>query len=537
MPITDTRKIRTLLDSRHPEWVENVNLWRFYQMMYRGGKHVVNDTVLNRFQRESDDAFKFRVTHCYYPNILHSIVNLATDFVFRDDLIERENNIDPFLHNVDLIGTPIDDFISCVVREATMLGLSYTLVDQPKFDDSIRSKLDLKQISPPYFIHIPRIHMLNWEINMITGEPYWILFSQPAEPDSTDPFRISGSNKQYYKLITRTEWVLYSAESASKQDVNPFFVNPSNQVTSQHSYLNQSTKVKVEDWGVNELGFIPIATVYGEKQGLWSGESNYADLAFVAKELINMCSLRSYTLFQSGFAQLAVQGTPEDVRDLDASPSKIMCYPDGKNPPVWISPDSSSMVPVSNQIDDLIQLLYMLTHQRLINASASYDGASGISKQEDFQSTSTFLAKLSKKCQQFENRLHSLRSEFLGEKPMDSYVKYPTAKSFSLDAVDDAIKRALMIDQVSGPQALKDLMLQNLFDQLYTPNDDKGLRKQFSDQLRQMSEAKNKNIMTGLAQAQQAQAQAPSEQDILSNPSDNKPTDFSKGPERRMASE
>lgn len=414
---------------RHPSY--DALAWDLNWDAYRGGRDFACQKYLFTHPKEDAAVFESRVKRAYYYNYVGPLTQLVVDYVFTQG-VQRTGG--DYLDDVDLKGTHVDQFMRRAALSGIVRGLDYVVVDRltPGEQVNFQSRADETRAGVRnYWWRADRNSVLNWELDEY-AEPYWVLFADSAQ-SAGDPAEYVrekensaltfGSHRRLMLLWTRDEWTRFSVEVDADG--------------------KRADNVRIIESGANPDGTIPVVPFYGIRTGDWLADSWNEDVSLIARNLLNVCSLRDNYNYESAIEQLVMPGAmPEDVRDFIKGNRYVITCPAEGNSPFYVGPSGAAAAVLQAQIIDHRNEIHRILKQRIINNSAESDGASGISKQQDFAATNTTLAGLADECQRVENRLHELTARTGGSskgKPVEA--TYPS--DFDVEALDRMIERAM----------------------------------------------------------------------------------------------
>ncbi|UUZ75515.1 hypothetical protein LP414_27755 [Polaromonas sp. P1(28)-13] len=88
-PMTDEQKrIRTLVDRRHPEYEENSVHWKFLDDTYDGGREWFKNNVF-KYIKEGDGEYADRLERCYRFNHTREVVDLVNKYLFKQLIVRN----------------------------------------------------------------------------------------------------------------------------------------------------------------------------------------------------------------------------------------------------------------------------------------------------------------------------------------------------------------------------------------------------------------------------------------------------------------
>lgn len=451
MPITnDSDKLKSLITSRHANY--KPDLWKLYNDFVLGGDRVFNSNYVHRHKLESETLYNDRILRLSYQNYLKSLSRLIPKFIFRNAISRsRQNTIlsitdDPVLSDINLLGDNIDEYMETACYKSIITGMDFTLVDSPA-NQADNAAAEQAEGIRPYTMALSREQILNYKLDP-WGNPYWVLIQLPT-PDNADPIGTDDPSL-YFQLWERDNWYKIQAildpEKPNKIEIK---------------------EARIIAEGINTLKQVPIVPNYGDFISIWQGESWISDCAYLAKDILNLDSLREENNRMSAYAMLCLEGNAEDVKDMLVGPSFIFTFRrmgDGSIvPPFYLEPSGKASVILGEVIQEKIDALYKLLNQRLISASASADGASGTSKQTDFDhSTSIALAGLAHNLERAENKIHKIIAEYTGTEPI--VAQYPT--DFDPALIEKELNKLKMLRENDAPKGLKDYMMTQIASQI-----------------------------------------------------------------------
>lgn len=404
--------------------------WSLQWNAYAGGPEFVHGGYLHKFPRENQAIYRARLARAYYPNYVKPLIDVVSDYVFQSDQIDRGSADPQFAGSVDRKGTDANAFMKYLATRALVKGMSFAVVDMPAPVAGVESRADeIKLGVRPYWYPVEREDVLNWELDDF-GKPYWVLMRE-GEPSNSDPMAVSERGKyEYFIVWERQVWRRYKMERGND--------------------LLAARKVEAVSEGVNKIGEVPVVPMYGDKMSDWEGRSWICDVAYVAQALLNTCSLRDNYNYETALEQPIFPGiSAEELEKLVRGEHYAIAMPptEGGALPFFLSPAGTAANILAQQINDHRDAIHQILRQRIINASANADGASGASKQEDFRSTNTAIADVADECERVENELWRLTGEYIGGGEVR--VEYPN--DYDVSSVDRAIMRATQIQALDPP--------------------------------------------------------------------------------------
>jgi len=491
--------IKNMVENPHPINSTYNDYWNFLIESYEGGidytrSHIVksclgleyvkikvNGKILtsyansNLFQhpKEKNEDYSKRLAMGYYYNFCAPIVDIYTEHLFKQSINTDFGSIDRDVllreEDIDRQGSSISEFRKEIADYADILGHVFVICDMPNITEDVFSVQDLIDLDAfPYFsIHLPQ-NVINWSLDRF-GQPHWVLLREFSDVN-TNPgaFNRDPTALINYRLWTRDEWILFSG-----------------------AYEEISR-------GTHDLGRVPIVCIFNKrskKSQNFRSVSDLADIAFIAKDVYNSCSELKQILRDQTFSILAMQGDTSDYNALAVGTSKGLLYPEGKNPPQYVSPDRGNAEVYFSHIDRQVSKIFQLA--KLEGGSASYNGQtaqeqSGVSKAWDFNQTNSALSKKAANLEDGEIKLWQLFALWTGKK-FDGSIQYPT--EFSIQTLkadmDEAEQSARLGLGKEFDMAVKEAIIKKKFPRL----DQAGIAKMINEMKTQQGKGVGGGLM------------------------------------------
>jgi hypothetical protein len=438
--------VRDLVENPHPIYRKYRDYFNFLLDSYEGGKDYceakvgnlgagiakvyVNghefktSTNANLFQhpKERYQDYQSRLDMAYYYNFCSPIVDIYSDHLFKQPIIEDFGSIEDVVterkENIDNKGSSIGELRKEISDMAQIYGHIFVTTDSPQYEGRVISKADvLENNLLPYFtIHHPQ-SVINWALDEF-GSPYWVLIKECLDANP-DPFNFNKNklDNSFYRLWTRQEWILYDGEY--------------NEI----------------DRGTHALGVVPITCVF-EKQSKkvrnFLGISAIADIAFITRDIFNSCSELKQILRDQTFSFLALQGKAGDYNEVEVGTNKGLIYPPETATPQYISPPSANAEVYFKHIDRQVSKIFQLAKLEGGSVQAPDQSAtmqSGVSKAWDFNQTNSALSKKAGNLEDGETKMWQMFAKW-NDTEFDGSIEYPhefDVKSLNSD-LDEAEK-------------------------------------------------------------------------------------------------
>lgn len=410
-------------EREHPLYEKYVDDWELYQSAAEGGKEFINDTNLFSHRLEDAEDFESRLDRAHFLNFCDTIPSMYNSYIFKEG-VERPGNseLEQFRTNVDGKGTNISEFIKNAGYWASVYGAVHILVNQPVLTKTPKSRADQKENGQyPYASIIFPTQLKDWSLDR-QGNFNWVII-ETTYYDDIDP-NVEREESQHYMLITKDRWEIQD------EDGEP---------------------VKFSDGapnnGPNDLGIIPIYTIYNKRGTDKVGKSLLKDIVYINRSIFNWGSCIDEQIERQTFSQLVVpddgsmaekeeSGESDILREIGTS--SLWTFPfDARHPPAFISPDVANIETIWKQIVDHIKEIFRLSGLQG-GTSDLYTSKSGRQSQYSFIGVNSALAEKSASYQEAENQISKLALMHLGSDPTSfQEVKYPS--TFDIQALADEI--------------------------------------------------------------------------------------------------
>jgi hypothetical protein len=400
----------------------NGGLKDYLLKIYAGGRELQSCTSGNLFMhpKERQQDYDERLRMSYYYNFCSPIIDIYTDHLFKQPVIENfgdiESDIEERRENIDNKGGSISELRKEVADLAQIYGHIFVITDSPVYLGDIRSRADLLEngLLPYVTLHHPQ-NVINWSLDEF-GSPYWVVVREVLD-SNIDPFNYDKKQAGVvqYRLWTRQEWILYNEG------------------------FDEIGR------GSHGLGIVPITCIFdkqSKKVRNFLGISAIADIAFIARDVYNSCSELKQILRDQTFAFLAVQGNSSEYDELAVGTSKGLLYPAERNVPQYVSPPTGNAEVYFKHIDRQVAKMFQLAKLEGGSVQAPDQSAviqSGVSKAWDFNQTNSALSKKAGNLEDGETKLWQVYARWL-DKEFDGSVEYP--HEFSIQSLNDDLDEA-----------------------------------------------------------------------------------------------
>lgn len=383
--------------------------WKFYLSAYEGGPDFLTQDNLFRHFRESETDYLDRCKRAHNMNYCEPLVDFFTNFIFSEAIDRNGGSEVPFYNDfildVNKKGDNIDEFMRQVSDDSQIFGMSYIMVDSPKFSkDEVVTKSDevLKGIRP-YFVLIKPEEIIDWIVDDFGVLSY-------IKRRQYDRQVIGG---EMLKIEKYAEWYPDRVEESVVD------------VTDLQKIKILSYKVPFD----NVLGKIPLVVSRHKKSKKYPfmGLSFLRDFAGNNREIFNLTSLLQEFLYRQAFNILTMEQDSsvnlKDAQDGVIGTANSINYPKGGKPPQYITPPSDPAKFIQSECSRIKNEMFTRAAQDALNELFNGEGASGFSQAQSFSKTVPFISSRADMLEQTEVRLMSLVMEWMG-KAWDGKIKY-----------------------------------------------------------------------------------------------------------------
>ncbi len=397
------------LESKHDLYTVYKAKWDFFLSSYEGGEDFASKDNLFQHTREHNEDFEERAKRIYYENEVAPIVDFFTEFIFQEtiqrDAGKSEKFYNDFITNVNKKGEDVSTFMAEVCTDMQIYGMLYILVDAPVLPaDRLVTKRDEQRLGlRPYWVLIPPQEILDWVTDAFGNYTYLKRYQLLSE---FDPATASVQRIEKY-----TEWTAQEIK-VTEVDISASVKNIKNQTT----FPNNLKEIPVE-----------VVRFRKSKKDPEMGASFLVNLAGAARELLNLTSMQQEFLYRQCFNILAMEGEEQlpfkEQEEGDSGTSNALIYPRGAHMPQYIAPSAEPADKMSEAKDRVLQYMYRIAAQNVMNEIVNGGKASGFAKAQSFNTSVPKIATRAEILETTENRLMRLTMKFMRQEWKGS-VKY-----------------------------------------------------------------------------------------------------------------
>lgn len=273
-------------------------------------------TYLPQDEKESDQAYMVRLNRSFLFNGFKKTVNTMVGKVFSKPIILKEDvnpKIKEWAESVDSEGRSLNIFAEDVLRESMKWGLCHVFVDMPKAPANAtladEQKLNLK----PYWNKVIPQHLIGWRSikvgskDILTNIRIWEEYTE-SDGDYGEKMvqRIREVDIDSYKV-----WELRNVVVAGKAS------------TQQEWQLVEQ--------GVMTLGYIPLFTVYTQREGFMIGSPPLEDLCWINVAHWQSSSDQRHILHVARVPILFGSGLGDSADKIVVGPNRMIAGPDNSD--------------------------------------------------------------------------------------------------------------------------------------------------------------------------------------------------------------
>ena len=454
-----TDQIKALLESRHPEYKENLPHWEFLEDTYEGGRDWFEDNIF-RFVKEGDVEYEMRVNRAFRFNHTKQVVDQVDKYVFKMPISRKTEDapevIKTFWARATRSGLDIDTFAKRISNSTSIYGRIWIVIDSTIKAGEVTTRKDEKNSTGQIYAYIVRPQeMLDMSYDDM-GELNWALIKE-CRRDDKNPLSSSRKEIDQFRLWTREGWTLYEI---------------------QKNRGGKSKYVEI-DSGEHDLKIVPIVQadhVFSEE--LYHAPGLIEDVAYMDRAVANYLSNLDAVIQDQTFSQLAMpaQGLlPGEAgydKLMDMSTKRVFLYNgEGGGAPFYLSPDPKQAELILTAISSIINEIYHsvgLSGERTqSNSGGGGAESSGVAKSYDFERVNSLLAAKAAALQLTEMRMSRLVCMYAGkpEEDITELLAYPA--EFDVRSVYDEFEIAAQLTLITAPDEVRREQMRSLIKKLF----------------------------------------------------------------------
>ena len=459
MPVTDDQKrLRALIDRRHPEYHENVEHWDFLEDTYEGGREWFNENTF-RYIKEGDAEYADRLARAYRFNHSREVVDLLNKYLFKQNI---QRNVDDAPESVKRFwakstrnGLGIKDFARQVSKKSSIYGRVGIVIDNTSKGIPIISKADERNAGVRTYAYIVTPEQLLDYAFDDEGELLWVLIEEVTRDDA-DPLTSSGEEQERYRLWTKFGWQLYQEFKEGRKKI-----------------------IKLIDSGEHNLGVVPVILADNIiTDDDYCAPSLIGDIAYLDRAVANYLSNLDAIIQDQTFSQLAMPaqnilpGEDNYTKLTEMGTKRIFLYDGESNTqPFYLSPDVKQVEIILAVVNKIISEIYHtvgLAGERTKQDNAvGIDNSSGVAKAYDFERVNALLAAKADSLEVVENKLVHLVALWNAEEKSvkTPLVSYPD--DFDTRGLYDEFDIAARLMLIDAPETVRQEQMKSVLDKLF----------------------------------------------------------------------
>jgi hypothetical protein len=463
MPVAldgDQKKLRHLIERRHPDYRTHIDHWAFLEKTYEGGRDWFPNNIF-RYIKEGDQEYADRLNRAYRFNHSREVVDLLNKYLFKQEIVRNDTDapqsVKTFWKASTRTGLSIKDFAKQVSKKCSIYGRIGIIVDNTAEGPVVSRADEAIQNFKTYAYIVTPQQLLDYAYDD-SGDLLWALIAE-VKRDDQDPMTSTGKQREQYRLWTRTDWQLYEEVQGPKK----------------------AKTIQLVDYREHDLGVVPLIladNIISEE--LYVTPALIDDIAYLDRASANYLSNLDAIIQDQTYSQLAMPaqnvlpGEDNYTKLLEMGTKRVFLYDgEGGAAPFYLSPDVKQAQIILGVINKIINEIYHtvgLAGERTKQDNAlGIDNSSGVAKAYDFERVNALLAAKAESLESIESRISKLvalwngESEFAGSD--DCYVEYP--RNFDTRGLYDEFDIAARLMLIEAPDTVRRQQMQTVIDKLF----------------------------------------------------------------------
>lgn len=470
---SDQKKLKALIERRHPEYDENKNHWEFMEDTYEGGREWFKENIF-RYIKEGDTEYADRLARAYRFNHSREVVDLLNKYLFKQVISRNEKDapesVKKFWKKATRNGLSIKDLARQASKKSSIYGRIGIVIDNTAgMAGPVVSKADEKKKGVRTYAYIVGPEQLLDYAFDEEGALDWILISECSRDDA-DPIESSGEERERFRLWTKTDWRLFEEIKEGRKKT-----------------------VKMVDSGVHALGLVPVVladNIITDEE--YCAPALIDDIAYLDRAVANYLSNLDAIIQDQTFSQLAMPaqnvlpGEDNYTKLTEMGTKRIFLYDGESNTqPFYLSPDPKQAQMILEVINKIISEIYhtvgLAGERTKQDNSMGIDNSSGVAKAFDFERVNALLAAKADSLEVVENKIAQIVAKWNGEELEDDIVSYPD--NFDTRGLYDEFDIAARLMLIDAPETVRQEQMKSVLDKLF-PQLGKALRAKMEKELK-----------------------------------------------------
>ena len=281
-----------------------------YAMRKKAQKYLPQD------EKETDPAYVNRLNRSFLFNGFKKTVNTMVGKVFSKPIILKDDNpqqLKDWAESVDSEGRRLDLFAEDVFREALKWGLCHVFVDMPKMPANATLAMEKELNAKPYWCKVTPQNLIGWQSIKVGAKD--VLTSIRIYEEYVEADGDYGEKKvQRIREVTRTEYKIWELRPIVK----------AGKPTSNEEWQMVET-------GTMTLGYIPLFTVYTQREGFMIGSPPLEDLCWINVAHWQSSSDQRHILHVARVPILFGSGLGENADKIIVGPNRMIAGPESSD--------------------------------------------------------------------------------------------------------------------------------------------------------------------------------------------------------------
>ena len=403
----------------HPSYQNGKRKRKTVRLIYGGSAMMKTSRSIQEYlyqhKNETNEDYEVRKKRAILDPWAEKIITQRQSILWgKSPVRQLPQMIEEYELDVDSKGTSANKFFYDITEKAQIDGIAFVLINYPKVDWSeIKTKRDeIEHNIRPYFEYIDPDSVLDWSFTP-EGQLAWILIQEVKAQTNRSPGE-AYSNRTYYTLWTRDQWIVYEEDT-------------------------DSDALIIKDKESHGLNNIPVVAFYGNKEKEMQGSS------VLYKILDHILLLFNKESDKDHFEKLSCHPIPYAI-----SSKKPERFDSGKG--FWLSNEEGSgtsvgyMEPSGNSFQTVMESIKDIRY-RILNIALSMNKKetsqveSSETQRESRRAFSISLSNLSDHYQQAEKKCWEFMLEWFIGPAADVEVEY--TKDFDDSIMDEGMIKAL----------------------------------------------------------------------------------------------
>lgn len=438
-------------------WDLPASLWGgTYEMRKKGQKYLPPD------EKESGAAYTSRLNRSFLFNGFKKTVNTMVGKVFSKPIIMKDDNpqeLKDWAESVDSEGRRLDLFAEDVFRESLKWGLCHVFVDMPKMPANATLADEKAMNAKPYWNKVIPQHLIGWQsirigaVDVLTSIRIWEEYTE-SDGDYGE------KTIQRIREVTRTEYKIW--------ELRPV-------VTATGKKTGRDDWQMVET-GPMTLGYIPLFTVYTQREGFMIGSPPLEDLCWINVAHWQSSSDQRHILHVARVPILFGSGLGDSADKIIVGPNRMIAGPENSNLQ-YVEHTGKAIESGREDLKDLESQMKIMGLELLL-PNTSGGGQTATAKSLDYADVNSPLQFMALALQDALERGLQITADWMKVGPAGS-LKVNTDYGITLrDAADvQALIQARIAGEISDETFWTELKRRNILSEDFDPVKEKSLIK------------------------------------------------------------